>query len=99
RTLTPTLFPYTTLFRSKANLSGTFIAVVGTNTDYSFWTNLDDSGPWELPDGTPVAGSRLIDGYVWPGRWFLEQGHLHHPISKTEDRKSTRLNSSHSQTS
>src|SRR5688572_32716118 len=82
---TPTLFPYTTLFRSFDSSGGIKMMT------------LDLSGPsavrrFELEDGDVRNG-------ILPGRLYLETPSGEripiHPL----DRKSTRLNSSHSQIS
>src|SRR5688572_32381173 len=73
-----TLFPYTTLFRSKAK--GKF-TLAGETFDQDFtYTAKPDGG------GFAVTGKMVVDSEK-------------HTKDKATDRKSTRLNSSHSQIS
>src|SRR2546427_3682508 len=80
-----TLFPYTTLFRS-------FLAKVKTHVDQA------KPGEW-------VTGRGWIETFwtppVFPTRWDLDKISPNNPVflGRAEDRKSTRLNSSHSQIS
>src|SRR5688572_31792610 len=83
-----TLFPYTTLFRSRLLLWSTlcFVGLTISNVllffDLMIFTELD-LRPWRL--SFALAGLLfLLYGFIWEAE---------------EDRKSTRLNSSHSQIS
>src|SRR2546430_8289167 len=78
-----TLFPYTTLFRSKALL----IQNLGTETG-SIAVGGAGIGAWNTPFAASTAAVMSIPG----GSTFIA-------ISPGADRKSTRLNSSHSQIS
>src|SRR2546430_3602648 len=78
-----TLFPYTTLFRSPPKLFDTLLALV------------EESGH--------VVEKTALMQTVWPDT-FVEESNLSSNVSQLrkalgEDRKSTRLNSSHSQIS
>src|SRR2546430_10739114 len=72
-----TLFPYTTLFRSRAR----GIPAVSWGSDGALLV-----GAFETPDQASLAEAQL------------KRAHVHATLD-TRDRKSTRLNSSHSQIS
>src|SRR5688572_32682190 len=89
----PTLFPYTTLFRSPANIpdGGPF----GLGDNYLLLTAFGGSG----------SGSKLsaINPSEWAGDYIATITSAItisvNNMGASEDRKSTRLNSSHSQIS
>src|SRR5690242_21496166 len=72
----PTLFPYTTLFRSSGHIGSQADSTQAFSPDYERWVNRVTG--WVRRRGTVVWG------------WKPEQRRL-----DLEDRKSTRLNSSH----
>src|SRR2546430_10672937 len=81
-----TLFPYTTLFRSTNGRSGVVTAIAVDPSD---------------PSGNTVYVGGASGG-VWKTTNFLTtapQGPTYVPLTDFGDRKSTRLNSSHSQIS
>src|SRR2546430_10402452 len=87
-----TLFPYTTLFRSLKEetelrrLAETIIVK-------------DVRSLERLLDETALFLHRVEESLPEPKRQMLEQLHKKDPILEHKDRKSTRLNSSHSQIS
>src|SRR2546430_7583276 len=78
-----TLFPYTTLFRSGQNTSGTAHATPSVNTTYSNTMIITSYGVGATSTWTQPAGMNETAN--------VQGG--------SQDRKSTRLNSSHSQIS
>src|SRR5688572_32337486 len=78
---TLTLFPYTTLFRSQAEMA-LQQAVAQSDVRAGF-----------------QAGSPIVAGAVTPDGRYAATGHADRLVRVWEDRKSTRLNSSHSQIS
>src|SRR5256886_11004705 len=88
-----TLFPYPTLFRSQA---GTASGPAALNT----LTAAERSAGWRLLfDGKTTAGWRGYKQDSVPPGWQVVDGALTRVNTASEDRKSTRLNSSHSQIS
>src|SRR2546430_12021191 len=89
-----TLFPYTTLFRSRCYVVGpgvlSVLAVVVARLHHSVAPELGRPGRCQIKDPRPgtVLGELPFD---LPDR--------HYSASRHRDRKSTRLNSSHSQIS
>src|SRR2546430_9352055 len=81
-----TLFPYTTLFRSE---------LLGNQASFRYWTTV------ALKAGEKCAGRTVtaITGYIQ--RCITSEGSVNgvEPAVRLQDRKSTRLNSSHSQIS
>src|SRR2546427_3469538 len=79
-----TLFPYTTLFRSR------YGAPLGSSVRARIYGRGFDRDATALPSGQDAADD-----------WHLEQGgfRMDWEASSARDRKSTRLNSSHSQIS
>src|SRR2546427_3987982 len=77
-----TLFPYTTLFRSRLGSSMNVVA-----------------GPVKLNTGTGAAGSVVSNRTSLSGDVAAALATLRTPHDEFRDRKSTRLNSSHSQIS
>src|SRR3712207_7773831 len=75
-----TLFPYTTLFRSKGLLYGVEVRRVGRQVDQLASLALD-----QLPDPLSLVRAQVVHHHHLA---FLQRG-------TQEDRKSTRLNSSH----
>src|SRR3712207_8446155 len=73
-----TLFPYTTLFRSRLSCVSTLEASAG------------DAGPGDR-EHHPLQGVRRVR----PGAFHLGVRPCHRPDRGAQDRKSTRLNSSH----
>src|SRR2546430_12202432 len=97
-----TLSPYTTLFRSAGGmrvvgLGG--VAVVFHAPDAAAVGNPDHDGQRDAAPG-PVPQLRQMAGDLLEG-WIGERVelHLHDGPQAVQDRKSTRLNSSHSQIS
>src|SRR3546814_2135236 len=94
-TRTDTLFPYTTLFRSPADLKA-----VDTNVLARFMLD-DDSVQSPIARDLVKAGvfvslTVLLElGWLLQSRYGLERGHLAASLLDLLDRKSTRLNSSH----
>src|SRR2546430_11384810 len=83
-----TLFPYTTLFRS------------GVSTDMSFLEMLDLLNERLIRQGEePVAFEHDCREGICGSCGMMINGQAHGPQPGTADRKSTRLNSSHSQIS
>src|SRR5688572_31927721 len=78
----PTLFPYTTLFRSHPELS----AALGPER---FLKEIELTAGLQHPHILPLFDSGSVDGLLY---YVM-------PYVDGEDRKSTRLNSSHSQIS
>src|SRR3546814_6787308 len=94
-TRTDTLFPYTTLFRSKAVEAGAHCRAIGPeHPDLDIVACLDIGGQGERPRHmVHVVAGRPIEAEVQrPCSAFLFADQLHR---KAPDRKSTRLNSSH----
>src|SRR2546430_10976206 len=87
-----TLFPYTTLFRSRQN-SGITVGTANVQDASSF-------GKIEFKRGLVTEilekASKAGPGQVNAGIYLMDQS-IFPAITKTKDRKSTRLNSSHSQ--
>src|SRR2546430_4827818 len=81
-----TLFPYTTLFRSKA-------VAFGLDLDSPLGTDLCAH---DRPIRAKQARRRGVAACLYEGRVVTKIGE---EIGSNEDRKSTRLNSSHSQIS
>src|SRR3546814_12546732 len=89
-TRTDTLVPYTTLFRSEEEL-------IREHGGYVTWMALADQLEYRAQDGR--------DGYKWDiqgwyggdydKRWLKSEGEGEFGHSPEQDRKSTRLNSSH----
>src|SRR5689334_24185505 len=77
-----TLFPYTTLFRSRREPGGVHLA--GLRIDQQRRADLDD-------DAAKVLERGAFHGFGLAGRWKQKV-----PRGGMGDRKSTRLNSSHS---
>src|SRR5688572_31060354 len=84
---TSTLFPYTTLFRSNVEEfnGGSLLLITTSDLTRNDVLFIDESG--EIQSSSPLYA---------PGRW---QYYSSLGASKNGDRKSTRLNSSHSQIS
>src|SRR3712207_7304846 len=85
-----TLFPYTTLFRSQAEVDELLVDVLEHHGDVG---GRDDLG--DLPAHGPGADDRGFEdehGCLAPFRPTLGAAQL---MTTREDRKSTRLNSSH----
>src|SRR3712207_9538738 len=87
-----TLFPYTTLFRSKTLVKGVYKGEMAGGKPNGKGNVLYDNG--NTYEGQFVKGKRhgsgvftFADGEKYEGQWFQNQQH--------GDRKSTRLNSSH----
>src|SRR3712207_8511580 len=81
-----TLFPYTTLVRSTAVSAGEFKTLAAALEAAGLVETLKGSGPFTVFAPTDAAFAKLPDG-------TLEN--LLKPENKDQDRKSTRLNSSH----
>src|SRR3712207_9081204 len=87
-----TLFPYTTLFRSRGPASGSAASQVGVAQDLRLQLQLvesvlDDIADADDPDQAPVGQHRQVA--------LARVGHGGHHGDQRIDRKSTRLNSSH----
>src|SRR5688572_31827025 len=87
---TPTLFPYTTLFRSGGALTVALVMIVGLLV-FVVWMGGGTFWP------RPVLEVRTADGLTLLGEVTRED--TFRPDEHVLDRKSTRLNSSHSQIS
>src|SRR3989475_11440588 len=89
-----TLFPYTTLFRSRARLG---VPVIDhwwqTETGWPIGANCVGLGMLPVKPGSPT---RPVPGYDVR---VLGEDNQEMPAGQIGDRKSTRLNSSHSQIS
>src|SRR5690606_41798593 len=90
--LCPTLFPYTTLFRSE-NPLGTTTNVPSTHSNREYdMTPPCGAGPARTPGGNGSGPVQSGCGTTLPPDHFTR---INLRRSSVEDRKSTRLNSSH----
>src|SRR3712207_7725205 len=86
-----TLFPYTTLFRS--HVSGRLLVGGG----FLRWGRRTPCllGAQRLKKRQGKHSQSTVKLAVWKGLWRREQGTLKRQVKARQDRKSTRLNSSH----
>src|SRR3546814_14456073 len=89
-TRTDTLFPYTTLFRSVLVL-----AVQGWYSKHRYWRYIDTTASAStVESATGLQGEvRLFEGPHTQANYLLKE--MGYRVARKQDRKSTRLNSSH----
>src|SRR5690606_41290085 len=89
-----TLFPYTTLFRSYDGFCPTEIKNEATKNNYSIYFLTYVDTPWEADDLRDRPENREEMFRIFEAE-LKKQGFPYKILKGNEDRKSTRLNSSH----
>src|SRR5207249_11785070 len=86
---TPTLFPYTTLFRSRTTLDADFVVQISPRDTFRFFRGIEEAG---VKADIQKIRRQLESGY---NIITVTDKLSPHTADLILDRKSTRLNSSH----